>query len=121
MTDHDGHTINLGPVTVGPLTDLSDLQQIVAAYPSDLNDALHGHHGPRAENDALREWVRRLLRDAGMLPAALDVIARSLDRWEWDPAEDCWWRDDGLEGDTEPEPNPDAVRAVLDLAKDRQP
>jgi hypothetical protein len=41
------------------------LAKMALQYPPDLNDALHGHQGPRAEHDALHEWIARLLNPPG--------------------------------------------------------
>jgi hypothetical protein len=69
----------------------------------------------------------RCVRDAGLLPAALDVIARLDGGWE--AVADEWVKFIGYCADADSPPNPnfhrqpiaDAERAVLDLAKDRQP
>jgi len=64
----------------------------------------------------------RCVRDAGLLPAALDVIWRRNRGWIWYDVAACWRRGYPMPfGETERESNPDAVRAVLDLVKDRQP
>jgi hypothetical protein len=73
-----------------------------------------------ARLDAAHRSDADLSHHVPLLPAALDVIARLDEQWVWDGAEACWWRDNGLAGETDPEPNTDAVRAVLDLVNDRQ-
>jgi hypothetical protein len=76
---------------------------------------------PKAR-DAVVEAARPV---AGLLPAALDIIAHLLAGWE--PVEGEWVKFTGYSPDSPPNPNferrplMDAHRAVLDLVEDRQP